>query len=85
MKTSRLAHTTTSSQDRCIGPNLLIIKQVALNKSRLSLKIQMQNQQTLQLFTRIIKTESIYKIYLKCQAESLGSEIECLIIMGDKA
>ena len=38
-----------------------IIKQVALNKSSLLLKIQKQKTQTLQLFTEIIKMESIYK------------------------
>jgi hypothetical protein len=50
------------------------IEQVILNKSSLLLKIQKQNTQTLQLITRIIKTESVYKRYKKCQAEGLGSE-----------
>ncbi len=36
----------------------VMIEQVALNKSSLLLKIQEQNTQT---FTKIIKTESIYK------------------------
>jgi hypothetical protein len=40
--------------------NPAIIKQVASNKSSLLLKIILQNTQTLQLFTKIIKTESIY-------------------------
>jgi hypothetical protein len=42
---------------------LIIIKQGALNKSSLILKIQMQKHKTLQLFTKIIKTESSYKSY----------------------
>jgi hypothetical protein len=40
---------------------MLIIKQVTLNKSTLSLKILMLNAQTLKLFTMKIKRESIYK------------------------
>ncbi len=40
-----------------------ITEQVALNKSSLLQKIKMQETQTLQLFARIIKTESIYKHY----------------------
>jgi hypothetical protein len=40
-----------------------MIEQVAWNKSGLLLKIQMQNTQTLQLFTETIKTERIYKGY----------------------
>ncbi len=39
-----------------------IAEQVALNKSSLLLKMQKQNTQTLQLFTKIIKIESICKI-----------------------
>jgi hypothetical protein len=38
-----------------------MMEQVALNKSSLLPKIQTQSTQTLQLFTKIIKTESIYK------------------------
>jgi hypothetical protein len=38
-----------------------IIKQVVLNKSSLLLKIQKENSQALQLFTAIIKWESIFK------------------------
>jgi len=38
-----------------------IIEQVAFNKSRLLLKIILQNTSTLQLFTKKIKTEIIYK------------------------
>ncbi len=41
-----------------------IIEQVALNKLSLLLKIILQNTQTLQLFMKIIKTESMYKSYL---------------------
>jgi len=40
-----------------------IIEQVASNKLSLLLKIQLENTQALQLFTRIIKTESIYESY----------------------
>ncbi len=38
-----------------------ITEQVALNKSSLILMIHKQNTQILQLFKKIIKTESIYK------------------------
>jgi hypothetical protein len=38
-----------------------IIEKVAWNKSSLLLEIQKLNTQTLQLFMKIIKTESIYK------------------------
>jgi len=37
-----------------------IIEQAASNKSSLLLRMQIDNTQTLQLFTMIIKTESIY-------------------------
>ncbi len=40
-----------------------IVKQVAWNKSSLLLNLQIQSTQTLQLFTWVIKTESIYKSY----------------------
>ncbi len=40
-----------------------IIEHFALNKSSLLLKIQKQNTQTLQLFTMLIKIESIDKSY----------------------
>jgi hypothetical protein len=40
-----------------------IIEQVASNKLSLLLKIHLENTQELQLFTRIIKTESIYENY----------------------
>jgi hypothetical protein len=39
------------------------IEQVALNKSSLLLMTILQNTQTLQVFTQIIKTESFYKSY----------------------
>jgi hypothetical protein len=38
-----------------------IKEQAAWNKSSLLMKLQMQNAQTLQLSTKRIKTESIYK------------------------
>ncbi len=40
-----------------------IIEQVSSYKSSLVLMIQIQITQTLQLFTKVIKTESIYKSY----------------------
>ena len=41
----------------------LIMKQVASKRSSLLLKIILENEQTLQLFTKIIKAEIIYKNY----------------------
>jgi hypothetical protein len=49
-----------------------IIEQVAWNKSSLLLNIIIQNTQTLQLFTVIIKTEIIYKSYKKARLDGLG-------------
>jgi hypothetical protein len=40
--------------------NYILIEQVNSNKSSSSLKIILQNTQTLQLLTRITKTESTY-------------------------
>ncbi len=40
-----------------------LIDQVASNKSSSLLKIILLNTQTLQVFTKIIKTESIHKSY----------------------
>jgi hypothetical protein len=40
-----------------------IIEQVAWNKSSLLLKAILQNTQVLQLFAKIIKTESFYKSF----------------------
>jgi hypothetical protein len=40
-----------------------MIAQVVKNKLSLLLKNNLQNAQTLQLFTMIIKTESMYKSY----------------------
>ncbi len=51
-----------------------IIEQVALNKSNLQLKIILQNTQTLQLFKKIIKTESIYKRNQNPKLNGSGSE-----------
>jgi hypothetical protein len=44
-----------------IFDKMTIIEKVAWNKSSLLLEIQKLNTQTLQLFMKIIKTESIYK------------------------
>ncbi len=41
----------------------ITIEQVAFNKLTLLLKMKIQNTQTLQLFTNIIKTEIFYKSY----------------------
>ncbi len=54
----------------------VMIEQVAWNKSSLLLKIQIQNTQTLQLFTETIKTESIFKGYKNAKHEGLGSDTE---------
>jgi hypothetical protein len=52
-----------------------MIEQVAWNKSSsILLKIILQNTQTIQLFTMIIKTVSIYKSFLNAKLEDLGSE-----------
>jgi len=49
-----------------------IIEQVALNESISLLKIILQNKQTLQLFTKIIKKEMIYKSNCIAQIERFG-------------
>ncbi len=54
--------------------NLFIKEQVALNKSSLLLKIQKQNAQTLRLFIKIIKRESIYKSNQNIKPEGLRAE-----------
>jgi hypothetical protein len=48
-----------------------IIEQIALNKSSFLLKIQKQN---IQLFTKIIKIECIYKSNLNAKPKGLGEE-----------
>ncbi len=52
--------TLSSTFGACLALSTLI-KQVASNKSSLLLKIKKWNTQILQLFTEVIKTESIYK------------------------
>ncbi len=47
---------------------MTMLEQVALNKSSLLPKNILQSPQILQLFTMNIKTEIIYKSYLKFQA-----------------
>ncbi len=49
----------------------IIMEGVALSKLSLLLKILKQNTQALQLFSNIIKTESIYQKLFKCQAGRL--------------
>jgi hypothetical protein len=49
-----------------------MVKQGASNKSSLLLKNILQKAQTLKLFTITIKSESIYKSYLKCQVCNVG-------------
>ncbi len=51
------------------------MKQVAWNKSRLLLKIILQDAQMLQLFPQMIETESIHKSYSNAKLGGLGSEI----------
>jgi hypothetical protein len=53
-----------------------MIEQVALNKSSLLLKIQKQNAQTLRLFIKIIKRESIYKSNQNIEPADLRAETE---------
>ncbi len=54
---------------------IIIKEQVALNKSNLLLKIILQNTQTLQLFTKIFKTEkSFYKSNWNAELETLYEE-----------
>ena len=48
------------------------MKQVALDKSSLLQKNILQNRQTLQLFTKIIKAESIYKSNTETKQRGLG-------------
>jgi len=48
------------------------------------MKIQKYNTQTLQLFTEIIKIESIYKHYKKAKLEGLGAGPSGLIKSGGK-
>ncbi len=49
-------------------------EQVSLNKSSLLLKNILQNTRTLQLLTKIIKTESIYKSNKDAKLEGLVDE-----------
>jgi hypothetical protein len=51
-----------------------VIQQVASNELILLLLIQIPNSQTLQLFTKIIQTESIATVSKNAQAEGLGSD-----------
>ncbi len=51
-----------------------MIEEAAWSKTSLLLKIQMQRTQTLQLFTKIIETEIIYKSYKNAKLEDLVSE-----------
>jgi hypothetical protein len=50
-------------------------EQVTSNKSSLLLKIQKLNTQILQLFTKIIKLESIYKSISNAELDGLGANI----------
>jgi hypothetical protein len=51
-----------------------IIEQAASDKSSLILKIILQNTQTLQIFTKIIKTESIHRSYKNPKLAGLSSD-----------
>ncbi len=61
------------------------IKQFASIKSSLLLKIQMQNTQTFQLFTKIIKTESIYKSCSNVKLKAWDQRPSGLIQMAEEA
>jgi hypothetical protein len=50
-----------------------VLEKVALRKSSVLLKITIQNPQTFQLFTNIIKTESIYNSYWYAKLEGFFS------------
>jgi hypothetical protein len=50
------------------------MQQVASNKSSLLLRTILQNTQTLQQFTKIIKTESIYKSNYNAKLKGLVDE-----------
>jgi hypothetical protein len=51
-----------------------IFEQVVQNKSSLLPKIILQTTQALQLFTTMIKTESVYKSLKKAKLEGLSAE-----------
>jgi hypothetical protein len=53
-----------------------VMKRVTSNKSNLLLKIILENTQTLQLFTKIIKTESKYKMNSDAKLGGLVDEIK---------
>ncbi len=61
----------------------IIIEQVSWIKSSLLLMIQKQNTQTLELFTKIIKKESIYKSNYNAKQDGLSSK-SSLIESGGK-
>jgi hypothetical protein len=52
----------------------IIIEHVTLNKFNLLLKIILENRITVQLFTKTIKTESIYKSNYDAKLEGLVGE-----------
>ncbi len=54
--------------------NILIEPLVAWKKSSLILKIVLQNTQTLEQFTKTIKTLGIYKSYQNDMLQVFGSE-----------
>ncbi len=55
--------------------NLIIIVQVASNKSSLLLKTILQSTQTLHMLTMNIKTRIIYKSYKNAKQGGLGREV----------
>jgi hypothetical protein len=54
--------------------SVIIIEQVSWIKSSLLLKIQKQSTQTLELFTKIIKMESIYKSNYNTKLDGLNAK-----------
>ncbi len=64
---------------KCCGKesHVIIVEQVALTKLSLLLKILMENKQTIQQFTKMIKTESICESYENVKLKGLGSQTKC--------
>ncbi len=61
------------------------IEQVALNQTSLVLKIQIQNTQTLQLFTRLIKQKVYTKVIKNAKQKAWVQRPSGLIKMGEEA
>ncbi len=64
----------TDEVDDVTAFKYIIIEQVDQNKSSLLLNIIFQNTQTLQLHTKIIETEIIYKSNYNVELEGMGGD-----------